>query len=156
MRKVYLAGPITGTTYKKCVDWRNTVTTELLNRGINAVSPMRGKENMCKFKGIIENDLKTDDINRTPAGITTRDHFDICNADIIFMYMPADQPLSLGTAIELGWADMLDKPVVLVSDSPAVTNHPMVDNIVGWKVKTLEEGIKVVYEMLQPYIKHGK
>jgi len=45
LMKVYLAGPITGLSYEKAVDWRRYAQIVLLEEGdIVAVSPMRSKD----------------------------------------------------------------------------------------------------------------
>ena len=41
--KVYLAGPITGYNYGEVNNWREQVQDDLVDHGIRAYSPMRGK-----------------------------------------------------------------------------------------------------------------
>lgn len=92
--KVYLCGPINGCTDSECKDWRS----EALKQFPNAIDPMvrdcRGREDEC-VKEIVE-----------------LDKLDVLNADAILVNY--DRP-SVGTAMEILYAWMHHKPVVVVA-----------------------------------------
>ncbi len=58
--------------------------------------------------------------------------------------------ISIGTVIELGWADAYRKPVILVmekEDNPH--DHPMVREIAGYYVNTLTAGLELTIALLK-------
>lgn len=153
---VYLAGPITGLNFQGAVDWRNQAREELAAAGIDGLSPMRGKEYLEEIardvaftsdgdKYAIQGPLST---NR---GITTRDRWDTQRCDLVLMnLLPAAGRISIGTMIELGWADSVRTPVVCVMEPGNVHEHGMVFETIGYRVHTLEQGLSLVKAILKP------
>lgn len=160
-RFVYLAGPIAACTYDEATDWRLHVQAGLARGSdyrVVAVSPMRMK-GWTRRMGRIEGDYREaagEDYRLTgaPMAIRTRDHFDVKNADMLFVYLPREmikRRPSWGTAIEIGWASAYQKPIVLVTDDANLANHPLILGSVGWIVPTLEEGIEATLSVLGAY-----
>lgn len=141
---VYLAGQITGLTYGEATGWREYVSKELAKDGIKCYSPMRAKE-FLEGKGKL---LATFDPGDNPCstakGITTRDRWDCTNADIVFMNLLGMDKISVGCCIELGWADMARVPIVLAMEDNGIHEHMMVQDIAGFRVKSLEQGMDVI------------
>lgn len=158
---VYLAGPIAACTYGEATDWRLRVAEVIERRSdycIAAVSPMRMKEwtaRMERIEGEYQEAAGEDyRITGAPMAIRTRDHFDVKNADLLFVYLPkhmnARRP-SWGTAIEIGWASAYQKPIVLVTDDEGLAKHPLILGSVGWIVPTLGEGVEAALSVLGVY-----
>lgn len=147
---VYLAGPIAGLHYDEAVDWRRKVTQELFNKGIMCLSPMRNKEFL---EGqVIDRDTNFQDqfpLGR-PEGLTARDRFDVMRSDLILMnMMDSEDRISIGSCIEIGWADAFHKPIILACKQGGYFDkHPMVKSIVGFKVYHLDSAIKTVKDIL--------
>lgn len=144
---VYLAGPIAGADYHHCVGWRDDATKRLAP-DIQTLSPMRSKTYYAP-----------DEIQakpgcwalRTPKGITARDRNDVMRCDVMLAYFGFSESISIGTCIEIGWADMLRKPVVLVAlDSHPMRSHPMVRECVDFIAVTLDEAVTVIRGILLP------
>lgn len=161
-RFVYLAGPIAACTHAEATDWRASVAAQLQARrvfgSIVAVSPMRMKDwtrRMERIEGEYQEAAGEDyRITGAPMAIRTRDHFDVKNADMLFVYLPREmikRRPSWGTAIEIGWASAYQKPIVLVTDDANLANHPLILGSVGWIVPTLEEGIEATLSVLGAY-----
>jgi nucleoside 2-deoxyribosyltransferase len=132
MSKVYLAGHITGMTYNQATSWREYTTEILAKLGVQALSPMRGKEFLASAATLIPNDGRFGHISPTasPGGITGRDRNDVRTSDVILMNLQGEDKISAGSMIELGWADAWRKPVVLVVDEDAdIARHVMVETI---------------------------
>ena len=62
---------------------------------------------------------------------------------------------TVGSMIELGWADVARTPIILVSDPAALTpaekamaDHPIVNGIIGWRVPDLDKAVWLVNTML--------
>lgn len=144
--KVYLAGPITGLSFEGATDWRNDVVDKLVAVGIDAYSPLRAKAYLRGVNAIA--DHYPESVLSSRKGITNRDRFDVMNCDVLFVNMLGSTKASIGTAIELGWADAFRKPIVLVMEPGNVHDHAMVNEVSGFVVRTMEEGIDVVKALL--------
>jgi nucleoside 2-deoxyribosyltransferase len=150
---VYLAGPIAGLTYDESVDWRQYVETNIA-KGIRTLSPMR-------FKKYLRSEVpfkNGDDYEQHPlgsrSGITARDRFDVMRSDLILANFLGAEIASIGTCIEIGWADMLRKPIVAVMDERNIHWHPIIRECAGFIVPTLDEAISVVKGVLLPGIQY--
>lgn len=165
MKRVYLAGPISGLSYEEAIE-RRRKAVELL-KPLSAISPMRGKEEL-RGRDIVGNEggykgLKSP-FNQ-PSGIVARDRHDVTSCDAILMDLESSREtgqISIGTMVELGWADMLRRPVVVVwgtgeSDATMYTTNPnphdhiFVRQLAGFHVETLEEACDVLKKILLPY-----
>lgn len=144
---VYLAGPINGISYRDCTSWREYVAKRLPPH-IRAVSPMRAKPELRgrrKMGGRYPAGLQL----ATDDGITTRDRFDVFRAEALLVNLLGAGQVTIGTMIELGWADALRKPVVLVMEGRGnMHDHPMVRHIAGFRVRTLEHGIELIAKIV--------
>lgn len=172
--RVYLAGPITGLSYDGATDWRQAMKVSLGTLGIDGFSPLRAKDYLKDETSI---DGSPSAYQRkhplsSPKGIVTRDREDVRRADVVLMNLLGATRVSVGTMIELGWADAFRVPVVVVMEGatqyevgPAagagtdvkavgeVANphaHAMVDQIAGYIVGTLGEALIVVKALVLP------
>jgi nucleoside 2-deoxyribosyltransferase len=144
---VYLAGPIDGLTYKQGQTWRDYVT-EGLPQEIDVLSPLRGQEGITH--GIIRDSYEAHPIT-TARGIRTRCKMDVKRADVVLMNLLGARKISIGTMIEVGWADALGIPIILVMESSVCVNlhdHPIVREAAGWQVETLDDAIMVCTSLL--------
>jgi nucleoside 2-deoxyribosyltransferase len=140
---VYLAGPMEGHSYENAIKWRDKARSLLADVNITTHSPLRAKEFL---KGYVLDREQVDHPFTTPAGITTRDRFDIQRCDVVLMnLLPGEEKVSIGTCIEIGWADAFRKPIILVCKKDGVYDkHPMVTHMVGYKVHSLADGIEII------------
>ena len=152
---VYLAGPITGLTYDEGADWREVVIAALGHSGIDAFSPLRSKE-FLRAIGKLDNAGQPDSaylgLNplSEPKGITTRDRFDTMGRDMVFANFLGAERVSIGTCIELGWADAARVPIVAAMEEDNVHRHAMVNEVCGFIVPSVEEAIAVIKAVLRP------
>lgn len=148
---VYLAGPIAGTEAGEAFEWRAEAKFKLLERGIEARSPLRAKHKL-DFNPI------SDDFNSykhlgwayTPHGILTRDHHDVITSDALLVNLLGARKQSFGTGMELAWAFDRHIPVVVAiedTDNPH-DRHPMFAAAVKFRVPTLDEAIDAVAVIL--------
>ena len=141
--KVYLAGPITGESYQSATDWRQLVI-EQMPIGITAISPLRGKYYLEKFKDI--KDSYEDIPLSSSRGITTRDRFDVMNCDVLLVNLLGAKTVSIGTVMEMAWADILRKPIILViEDQSNIHEHAMIREIVGFRVNNIQDGLRLLH-----------
>jgi nucleoside 2-deoxyribosyltransferase len=146
---VYLAGPISGLTYGEGQSWRDYAAKNLPVE-IRAISPLRSKAVELSRVGKIYDAYEEHALTST-TGITTRDRFDCTRADaVLFNFLDA-KTVSIGTCMELGWADALRIPIVLVIEKTGnLHDHPMVRGVAGFRVETLDQGLAILEAVLMP------
>lgn len=144
---LYLAGPITGVSYGASTDWRKYVA-EKLPKYIQGVSPMRGKKYLNKEKSV--KDCYENRPLSSRKGITTRDRFDVMRCDMLFVNLEGAEKVSIGTVMEIAWADMLRKPIVIVMSKNNVHYHSMVRESAGFIVSSLDKAIQIAVAVLSP------
>lgn len=148
MKNIYLAGPISGQTYKEATEWRNEVRATLTDLGIKVYSPMRHKEYLQN-----ENDLTFKDFGQvlsTSKAIMARDYQDASRCDLLLVNFNVPHPqLSAGTIMEIAWAYANHTPVVLV-DHPKFNyaRHPMIKEAISVLAKDLVQAVEVVKHFL--------
>ena len=152
--KVYLAGPITGLTYAGCTDWREHARNRLNEVGINGVSPMRAKhylEELSSISGTGEE--YSQHVLSSQKSVLTRDRYDTRTANVVLMNLLDSKRVSIGTMIEMGWADAYRVPIVLVIEDGGVEenyhHHMMVREAAGFILHDLEEAISTCISILQ-------
>lgn len=149
---VYLCGPITGATFEECrFGWRQDVAKQLYMEGIQTLNPIR----QLKIK-----EMKLDNLGKMPSGgaevgvlstgrgLTERDRFDTFRSTLIFCNLLGATKISVGSMIELGWADAKRIPIVACMEEDNLHRHGMVEALCPWIVPTLEEGIQTVLDLL--------
>jgi nucleoside 2-deoxyribosyltransferase len=145
MKSIYLCGPIGGCSYKECTDWRKYVANNI-GEDILALSPMRAKEYLSNETNIKLSYETT--ILSSAVSITARDRNDIMNCDLLFVNLLAATKITIGSMIELGWADAWRKPIVLIMEPDNIHNHPIVNSLAGFRASTLDEGIFITKAIL--------
>ena len=111
---VYLCGPISGTTYDECVDWRDEICNRFKTSecGIEGITPMRGKSFLKKEKTI--KDAYDDNSHCDKHAIFLRDKFDCLRSDIVLANFLGAKNASIGSMFELAWAYQAGKFIVVV------------------------------------------
>lgn len=140
--KVYLMGPILGTSYEECNDWREFAKKELAKYGIEGVSPLRHKD-LADTSGIM-GDFGGGNIMTTPSGMVTRDRYDATHCELGLANLLGAKKISLGTMVEYGWLDMKRIPIITVMEKEGNPHeHAFIRELSGYRVETLEEGIYI-------------
>jgi len=157
-KTVYLAGPISGLSYDEAMGWREIVTAELAKSDIRGLSPLRAKVYLRECNSIadhyVEGDIDTDACitMSNPRGITTRDRFDCTKCSVLFVNLLATTKVSIGTVMEIAWADVNRIPIVIVMEKTGnLHDHAMINECVGFKVSTVSEGVDIVKAILAEY-----
>jgi len=138
MKTVYLAGTITGNSVTH--EWRETVAEQLLEAGFASLSPLR-KKNLSQISA---DGLRSD----IPARLfVTRDKEDIKRCDIVLLNTLGIERLvrpSIGTWAEMGIADTLGKPLIVVADHASIIEHPFVEEMAAICVPTLRAAVDAI------------
>ena len=139
---VYLAGPIRGLTHDDArYGWRLEFSLLLSRHShILCTSPMRD----------IDEKSPIDE-----SAIVCRDKYDVINSDLVVVNFLGSQIGSLGTAVEFGWADMAEVPIMCIIEENPVTNphdHPILNKLSGYTAHSLDEAARLTISMLTPGI----
>lgn len=143
---IYLAGPITGCTDGEANDWRATVSAVLgeINPSFVGVSPLR-----CEpIKGERYEPEYEDNQFGTPQVIAAKNKMDVRRCDITLAYIAEEQPASVGTLQEIGWACGMDKPVILVTDNEYVRNNAVIQATVPWRFPASPDGMEKAIQVI--------
>lgn len=147
MKTVYLSGPITGLTYDQGQDWREWAYRELATVGVHGLSPLRGKDYLRK-EGVLKAQYLDVHPLSTPKGIVTRDRNDTIHSDVVLVNVLGAERVSIGTVIEMGWADLARVPIVLVMEPGNVHDHAMVTELAGFITPDLDVAIDIILTIL--------
>lgn len=156
---VYLAGPISHTTWKGATNWRVYAREVLAEAGITALDPMRGKDFLNQVvHGNIKFDTMVDSTRQkyaglehpliTAHGITKRDRWDVLSSDLILVNFIGAKKVSIGTVMEIAWADAWNKYTIIAMEEDNIHQHGMVNESVGIIVPTFEEALALVPPIL--------
>lgn len=144
---VYLAGPIKGRTYGDATEWRNAAIEDLARHGIVGLSPLRAK-NYLQGIGVL-GDSYQESVLSCDRGITTRDRLDATTCDVLFVNFLGATSVSIGTCMEIAWADANRIPIVVCIETLGnVHDHGMIRDCTGFRVQTLSEGLDIVVAIL--------
>ena len=152
---VYLAGPITGLSWGGTTDWRDYVSKELVSVGIISFSPLRGKDYLANETSI--GDSYEQHTMSSQRGIFARDFHDATTRDLLFVNLLDTQRVSIGTVMEIAWANCSRVPIVLAmteknSDgSKNMHDHSMLREACPLIVPTLEEAVHITKRLLLPW-----
>ena len=147
--KVYLAGPITGASYKTATSWRDDVALRLSDNGIDAYSPLRGKTYLKHEKNISDSYENT--LTSSQRGIFARDSYDCMNCDAIFVNLLGTEKVSIGTVMEIAWGWAFRKPIILVMEKTNnLQDHSMIREACPFITDDLESAILLTTSLLLP------
>jgi len=112
-----------------------------------AISPMRFKDYLAKKTRLEDatiRDAYGEHILSTQRAIVTRDRFDVHRADALLFNLLGAENVSIGTMIEMGWADDDRKVTVTAMESDSVHDHAFVRELSGFILPTLDEALDVL------------
>lgn len=134
--QVYLAGPMTHLEDEGS-GWRQEVKEILENEGFDVVLPHQQLEYELAY------DLPTG-VAASDKILTVRDRWAAMESDVVLANFEQASKASIGTSIELGWANAADVPIVANIPSGNIHDHPMVTSIVDFLVHDLDSAVKIV------------
>lgn len=146
-QQVYLAGPITGLDYEGSTDWRKYAKDDLEKFGIRGLSPMRGKEYLAGLgvlSGTGEEYAHLSVISNS-RGVMTRDRYDATRCDVLLVNLLGAKTVSVGTVMEIAWADLKRIPIVVAIEATGNPHeHMMLSEAYGYRVPSLDEALHIV------------
>jgi nucleoside 2-deoxyribosyltransferase len=149
-KTVYLSGPIAGLTYDDSEDWRYAAECLLEQYGITALSPLRHQQFLRQHGRLTATAEEGANLSplTTSRGIMTRDRFDATRCDVLLVNFLGATRVSVGTVMEIAWADLKRTPIVCIMEQGNVHEHCMISEAIGFRVGTLEDAIDTVAAIL--------
>jgi hypothetical protein len=158
---IYLAGPILGTTYGECTDWREYAQARLaqLDPALRGASPMRAKKYLAN---LVKMPLSADQLRTTQSGtiktplstaaaIVGRDQMDVARADLLLVNLLGAEKVSIGTCCEVAQAHTIGTPVMLVMEGQGnIHDHPFITQQSAFRVDDLDTAISLIPAVLIP------
>jgi nucleoside 2-deoxyribosyltransferase len=146
-QQVYLAGPITGLDYEGSTDWREKAKSELAKFDVRGLSPMRGKEYL-KALGVLSctgEEYAHLSVISNSRGVMTRDRCDATRCDVLLVNLLGAKSVSVGTVMEVAWADLKRIPIVVAIEAKGNPHeHMMLSEAYGYRVPSLDEALHIV------------
>lgn len=152
-KSIYLAGPIAGLTYKGCTSWREEFYHFFKKHDIDAYSPMRGKIFLEEFDEM--EDAHDAHFLSSQKTITLRDRNDATTCNLLIANFKGARKTSIGTCIELGWADANQIPIIAIIDEVGIHDHAILKEI-SIVVETLEQAKILALQILSPKLELPK
>lgn len=151
-KSIYLAGPITGLTFDDADEWRVKARDFLAKHDIAGMSPLRGKSYLQTLGELSATCVQEGNAGllSKPRSIMTRDFYDATTCDVLLINLLGATKVSIGTMMELAWAFQCRTPVVCCMEEGNVHEHAMVNEAIGFRVSSLEEGLAVCVAILHP------
>ena len=143
--RLYLAGPITGCSYAGCTDWRKGFAAALDGYNIECLDPMRGKAYLAAEE-CIGNDYAM--VLSCSRGIITRDRFDCTRCNLLVVNFLGAEKVSIGTVMEIAWADLYRIPIIIVMEDGNIHEHAMLSEACGFRVTTVNEALLIAKAIL--------
>lgn len=148
--RIYLAGPITGLSYGEARNgWRAEFASLVDANLIDLFSPMRQEGHLAEIQHIEHKAY--DGILSQAKAIVAKDRLDVQRADLVVACFLGAKAISLGTAIELGWADAMGKTTLIVME-PEGNPHDrfFLTEMADFRVQTVREAAEVASAILLP------
>ncbi len=139
---IYLAGPMAGLTHAQAGSWREDISSSLLSV-CDCINPLRGKGFLSELGAITTDEYPQHPLTRQ-AAVVTRDRFDVQRCDLVLMNLHDADRISIGTMVELGWANAYNKPIVLIMNDRDIHNHIFTKQLAGWICTDLSQACEVV------------
>ena len=129
MRKgvIYLAGGMTGLTWRQALHWRKEAE-RLLSHQWKIINPVRQQMNSHPDDIILASTQKDTKLAlaHTATGICAQDEFYIDQSDWIFCNTLNAQIPSIGTIWELGYAWGTRKKILTLLEPESIHDHPFI------------------------------
>jgi hypothetical protein len=146
MPTIYLSGPIAGTSFDDCTNWRNYVAKEL--NEFRCLDPTRGKSYL-KGAGPISDEITKNtkgfkEYLASDQAIMTRDSWDSFTCDAMFVNFLYTNKVSIGTCMEVAWGFQRRIPIIICINDDNLHNHPMIRAASPFQVPDLDTGIRLL------------
>jgi nucleoside 2-deoxyribosyltransferase len=142
---IYLAGPMSGLTWRQALAWRKVVEAELSSRW-RLINPVRAQVPEERMDDIIpcptQKNRKKVDLWVTATGVTAQDEFFIDQSDWILAHFLGAEIVSIGTVWEMGYGWANNKKIITVLEPESIHDHGFVRRRSHVFTPSLDEAIQ--------------
>jgi len=129
--KIYLARPISGQSFEEVQDYYDQTKEYLTDMGYDVLSPMTGKQELRT-----ELEFKAQGYDNIPVAtnhaIYNRDQWMVRQSDMVYAnLMSSNGRVSIGAMMEIAWAAMLGKHVIVAMEKDNIHQHAFVLEAAG-------------------------
>ena len=140
MKKIYTAGPMAGLTYAEIMSRYDNQVKTLKDLGYEVFCPMTGKLHLkdenYDFMGVGKNTCPV----TTNKAIKKRDRWMVGQVDIVLVdFTQSNGKVSIGSCMELAWADELKKHTIVVMKDDNVHQHSFIIECADIIFPTIDE-----------------
>ena len=159
-KTVYLAGPISGLTYDEATGWREVISACLAGDGIKCLSPLRAEVYLRNHKGLLNDIQGTDELVDTACqvramctqrGVFARDKLDAENCSVLLLNVLGAKKISIGSVLEVGWANANKRLIVLVMEEGNPHDHCFMREAADFRTDSLVEATDIIKAILGDY-----
>lgn len=143
---VYLAGSMTGLTYKAAKGWRLQAAEYLNEHNIRTLSPMRGHSHVGPDDEL-DAYYEVEGLGGENA-VVAADRSDVMRSDAVLFNFTGATRVSIGSIVEVAWADAWRKPAVAVIEDGSIHDHPFIRSLCQFRYRTLLEGLAAIERLL--------
>jgi hypothetical protein len=83
----------------------------------------------------------------TPQGTITRDRYDVARCDALFVNFLNSEAVSIGTIMEMAWADAWRIPIILAMETRNIHDHAL-RQVAGFITGDLDEAIQTAVDVV--------
>lgn len=144
--KIYLAGSISGMSYEVVANYFHETAYNLRLIGYHVITPMTGKSELRT-----DTKLKADGYHipaATNHAIAERDRWMVEQADVVYCNLTMAQIVSIGSVMELAWAQMLGKHTVVAMQTDNIHRHAFVLEAADIVYETHEKAMDYLGELI--------
>lgn len=123
---VYCAHPISGETWENVFKYYTNIKKILENWGFNVLHPMTGKTEIRTEIGERFQPSNIKSVVASNHAIFERDRWMVMQCDILYLDLTGAERVSIGCMMELAWAAILGKYVVVVMEKENMHQHAFV------------------------------
>lgn len=147
--RVYLSGPISGRSYKEAFDFFHSFEDTLRKMGYDVLNPMSAKGPLTNETKLLAEGYNDKPV-ATPHAIFNRDKWMVSNADVVFCNLyDAKHDVSIGSVMELAWASLLGKHIILVVGDNNIHRHAFVTEAADIIFKTPVDAVEYLKILIQ-------
>jgi nucleoside 2-deoxyribosyltransferase len=136
---------LTGVSYSDALNWRKYVESKL-PADVIAFSALRGKGHVTNER--VLKDEYPEHLLSTPQGTITRDRYDVSRCDALFVNLLNSDEVSIGTIMEMAWADAWRIPIILAMEARNIHDHAFVRQVAGFITADLDEAIQTAVDVV--------
>lgn len=143
--KIYLVGPITGLSYDQVMERYKHQFNLLKEYGYQPICPMVGKDYLKNER--VLHGLGYTEPASTGRAIKGRDQWMVRQSDILLADFTDSEVASIGSCMELAWADILGKHVIAVIPEVNIHRHAFVTECADIVFTKIEEAYAYLKSM---------